>query len=155
MRCQHQTKQAATSIHTKKFKESSQETTIHGKIICELHETLREAQDDVTIGTGADRAPEECCKCCTGCSSSGKPTGIPNLNNKLSEAQISALWPLQIDDYGIIIIPTGVMVRQVIALYSKTGGKNSKHGSITATAIFQPHQFLFLSINFLTLLNHK
>lgn len=56
MRRQHQTKQAATGVRTKKFKaDSSQETTMRGKIIRELHETLKEAQDDVAIGTGADR----------------------------------------------------------------------------------------------------
>lgn len=57
MQHQHQTKQAVTGMHTKNFKaDSSQsETTMHGKIICELHQTLKEAQDDVAIGTGGDR----------------------------------------------------------------------------------------------------
>jgi hypothetical protein len=56
MRRQHQTKQAAIGVRTKKFKaNSSDTTTIRGKIISELHEMLKEAQDDVAIGTGADR----------------------------------------------------------------------------------------------------
>jgi hypothetical protein len=56
MRRQHQTKQAATGVRTKKFKaDSSHETTMRGKIIREFHEMLKEAQDDVAIGTGADR----------------------------------------------------------------------------------------------------
>jgi len=57
MRRQHQTKQAATGVRTRKFKaDSSQsETTMHGKIIHKLHEMLKEAQDDIGIGTGADR----------------------------------------------------------------------------------------------------
>jgi hypothetical protein len=43
-------------VHMKKSKtDPSQEMMIHGKIIHELHEMLREAQDDVVIGTGADR----------------------------------------------------------------------------------------------------
>jgi hypothetical protein len=56
MRRQHQTKQATTGVRTKKFKtDSSHETTMRGKIIRELHEVLKEVQDDVAIGTGADR----------------------------------------------------------------------------------------------------
>ena len=35
--------------------------------------------------------------------------GVPNFT-ELSDARISALRPLQVDDYGIIVIPTGVMV---------------------------------------------
>lgn len=56
MRREHQTKQAATGVRTKKVKtDSSPETTMRGKIIRELHEVLKEVQDDVAIGTGADR----------------------------------------------------------------------------------------------------
>jgi hypothetical protein len=56
MRRQHQTKQAATGVRTKKFKtDSSHNTTLRGKIIRELHEMMKEAQDDVAVGTGADR----------------------------------------------------------------------------------------------------
>ena len=56
MRRQHQTKQAVTGMQTKKFKEDSgHETTMRGKFIHKLHETLKEAQDNVAIGTGADR----------------------------------------------------------------------------------------------------
>ena len=56
MRRQHQTKQATTGVRTKKFKEvSSDETTTRGELIRELHEALKEAQDDVAIGTGANR----------------------------------------------------------------------------------------------------
>lgn len=56
MRRQHQTKQAAIGVRTKKFKtNSSDATSVRGKIIRELHEVLKEAQDDVAIGTGADR----------------------------------------------------------------------------------------------------
>jgi hypothetical protein len=57
MRREHQTKQAAIGVRTKKFKaDSSDATTIRGKIIHELHEILKEAQDDMAIGTGADRS---------------------------------------------------------------------------------------------------
>jgi hypothetical protein len=35
--------------------------------------------------------------------------GVPNFT-ELSDARITALRPLQVDDYGIIVIPTGVMV---------------------------------------------
>ena len=58
MRRQHQTKQAAIGVRTKKFKansDSSYATMICSKIIREFHEVLKEAQDDVAIGTGADR----------------------------------------------------------------------------------------------------
>jgi hypothetical protein len=55
-RRQHQTKQAALGVRTKKFKaKSSDAITIRGKIIHEFHEVVKEAQDDVAIGTGADR----------------------------------------------------------------------------------------------------
>lgn len=164
MRAQHQTKQAATGMHTKKLKmDSSQEMTICGKIIHELHETLKEAQDDVTIGTGADRgrrwtdnhapapggwngvingfmAPETAAgnaanavlaavavankvstfvviyhswmildqaaahwKCVF------TTAGVPNLT-ELSEARLSSLRPIQVEDYGILVIPSGMMV---------------------------------------------
>jgi len=56
MRRQHQTKQAAAGVRTKKFRTDCHETKMRGKIIRELHETLKEAQDDVAIGTGADRS---------------------------------------------------------------------------------------------------
>lgn len=56
MRRQHQTKQAATGVRTKRFKnDSSREITMRGKLIRELHKTLKEAQDDIAIGTGAVR----------------------------------------------------------------------------------------------------
>lgn len=53
MRRRHKTRQATTGVRTKKFKiDSSHQTTARGKIIRELHE---EVQDDVAIGTRADR----------------------------------------------------------------------------------------------------
>ena len=133
--------------------------------------------------------------------------GVPNLT-EVKGARVTALRPLQVGDYGIIVIPNGVMVVRgefqplsdcftsihldsdliiptVIALYSKTGGKNGKHSSVSessnisalsylavqafehmyaqqfrsipaATAIFQTRQFIQISaINFLTLLDYK
>jgi hypothetical protein len=85
----------------------------------------------------------------------------------------------------IILILNKISIRAVLALYSKTGGKNGKHSSVSessnisavsymavqvfepmyarqfrsvpaATAIFQTHQFLLLSsLHFLTLLDYK
>jgi len=89
--------------------------------------------------------------------------GVPNFT-ELSDARITALRPLQVDDYGIIVIPTGVMVGRgkyliifkkfntysnilaVIALYSKTGGKNGKHSSVSESSnisaiSFRPFKF--------------
>ena len=31
---------------------------------------------------------------------------------ELKEAQVTVLWPLQVGDYGVIVIPSGVMVGQ-------------------------------------------
>ncbi|KAF8150905.1 hypothetical protein B0H34DRAFT_156021 [Crassisporium funariophilum] len=223
MRRQHQTKQATTGVRTRKFKEiSSNETTMRGKLIRELHEALKEAQDDVAIGTGANRrdrwtdnrvpapggregvidgatAPDALAgnsanAALTAAAVAKKAAerrkhiftkaGVPNLA-EIKEARVTALRPLQVGDYGIVVLPNGVMVGQVIALYSKTGGKNGKHSSVTessnisaisylavqvfkhmyaqqfrsipaATAIFQTRQFTQLSaINFLTLLDYK
>ena len=36
--------------------------------------------------------------------------GVPNLS-EVNEARISALRPLQVDDYGTIVNPTGVSMR--------------------------------------------
>ncbi|KAF8167513.1 hypothetical protein B0H34DRAFT_854442 [Crassisporium funariophilum] len=223
MRRQHQTKQAATGVRTKKFKEQSDhETTMRGKIIRELHETLKEAQDDIAIGTGVNRkvrwtdnrvpapggregivggvaAPEvsagNSANAALAAASVAKKAaerrkhiftkaGVPNFA-ELKDARVTMLRPLQVGDYGVIVNPSGVMVGRVIALYSKTGGKNGKHSWINesstiaaisymavqvfehmhaqqfrsvpaATAIFQTRQFLQLSsINFLTLLDYK
>ncbi|KAF8809165.1 hypothetical protein BYT27DRAFT_7210458 [Phlegmacium glaucopus] len=141
MRHHHQTKQAAMGVHTKKFKaDSSHETTMHGKIICKLHETLKEAQDDVVVGTGADRgwrwtdnhAPAP----------GGRGGIIDNVaapeilvGNAANAVLAAAAVAKRVDDYGIILIETtvgkeakvSVMVGRVLALYSKTGSKNGKH----------------------------
>jgi hypothetical protein len=53
MRRQHQTKQAATGVRTKKFKPSSKNgTSMRGQIIREFHQALKEAQDKKAVGTG-------------------------------------------------------------------------------------------------------
>ncbi|KIJ59917.1 hypothetical protein HYDPIDRAFT_170487 [Hydnomerulius pinastri MD-312] len=101
----------------------------------------------------------------------------------LADARISMLKPLESGHYGLIFTSGRLRIGKVIALYSKGGGKNGKHGAalkadhIAAlsyvgvqvyqqyfrqtfravtdeTAKFQTHQFAFLpSIMFLCTLN--
>jgi hypothetical protein len=56
MRWKHQTKQAASGIRMKKTRlGGSDDTTLHGQIIRQFHEALKEAQDERAAGSGLER----------------------------------------------------------------------------------------------------
>ena len=73
---------------------------------------------------------------------------MPNLR-ELIDARVTALRPIQLNDYGFAMTELGVMlckgilinaallftdVRIVVSLSSKTAGKNSKHSDITESS---------------------
>ena len=90
---------------------------------------------------------------------------VPNLS-ELSEARVTVLRPLQVDNYGIIVTPAGVMVGRgkflvssepvnaehnsnvltVIGLYSKTGGKNGKHSSVGESSNISAISYLAVQV---------
>ncbi|PPQ87308.1 hypothetical protein CVT25_002058 [Psilocybe cyanescens] len=221
MRQQHQTKQAATGVWTRKSKPVK--GTIRGQIIREFHQALKEAQDEKAAGTGKLRddqwkeglrepapggrggvingvaAPELAGGNATNAAAAAATIAkqaatrrkklfvksqAPRLP-ELIEARVTMIRPLQVDDFGFVITANGVMLGHVVAMYSKTGGKNGKHSAITesssiaavsylavqlfqyrlarqfrsvpdATAIFQTKQFLLLSsLQFLCLADTK
>ncbi|KII84575.1 hypothetical protein PLICRDRAFT_167537 [Plicaturopsis crispa FD-325 SS-3] len=49
----------------------------------------------------------------------------------VADGRVTTLRPVQIDDFAIILTKDGLMIGRVIALYSKTGGKNGKHAAVT------------------------
>ena len=57
MRRRHQTKQAMSGVHTRLSKTTSDDTptSLRRQIIQQLHAALKEAQDDVAVGTGSER----------------------------------------------------------------------------------------------------
>jgi len=105
------------------------------------------------------------------------------LLNEVIDGRVTILRPLKLGDFGIVFTHKGLRIGQVVALYSKTGGKNSKHESVSdssnicavsnvavqlfeymhgrqfrsipeATSIFQTKQFALLGSNaFLCLLS--
>ncbi|KAF8801615.1 hypothetical protein BYT27DRAFT_7261749 [Phlegmacium glaucopus] len=221
MRQQHQTKQAASGVWTKKSKPAKD--TMHGQIIREFHQALKEAQDEKAAGTGKlqddrwkegprepapggrggiidgvtapDLAGGNAANAAVAAGTAAKQAAtrrknlfiksqVPRLP-ELIEARVTMICPLQVGDFGFVLTASSIMLGHVVAMYSKTGGKNGKHSSITesssiaavlylavqlfqyclarqfrsvpdTTAIFQTKQFLLLSsLLFLCLVNTK
>ncbi|KAF8988916.1 hypothetical protein BDQ17DRAFT_1434815 [Cyathus striatus] len=54
-----------------------------------------------------------------------------NTLNLVGEACITLLQPLQLEDFGFILIDSGICIARIGTMYSKTAGKNGKYAAIT------------------------
>ncbi|GLB37771.1 hypothetical protein LshimejAT787_0408220 [Lyophyllum shimeji] len=70
---------------------------------------------------------------------------VPCLQDIL-DARVTTFRPLQVHDYGIIYTDNGLRVGQVIVVYSKTGGKNGKHASVTDSSMISAVSYVGLQV---------
>ncbi|KAJ3823278.1 hypothetical protein F5880DRAFT_1443947, partial [Lentinula raphanica] len=60
---------------------------------------------------------------------------VPSLHNILHEGGVTLLRPLRLSDWGFVYLESanGIFVAQVLAMYTRGGGKNGKHNSVDST----------------------
>ncbi|KAG6905164.1 hypothetical protein DXG01_004460, partial [Tephrocybe rancida] len=159
MRREHQTKYAATGVRTWKDTGNDNEHSSDGipkesirrKLIREFHEALKEGQDAQAVGTGVERSARWLEGSSTKTSGNAANAAaaaetvakkeaarrrriltqakVPCLTD-VCDGRVSILKPLQLGSYGIFFNNDQLVVGHIIALYSKTGGKYGKHGSV-------------------------
>ncbi|RXW12721.1 hypothetical protein EST38_g13134 [Candolleomyces aberdarensis] len=62
------------------------------------------------------------------------------------EARITSFRPLELDDYRIVFISSGLRIDCILTLYSRTGSKNGKHTAITDSPSVSAVSYIGLQI---------
>ncbi|KAF8797488.1 hypothetical protein BYT27DRAFT_7237241 [Phlegmacium glaucopus] len=175
-RRQHQTKQATSGVRTHLSRTTCDDksTSLRRQIIQQLHDALKQAQDDVALGTGTERrerwtapapggrgdlplpvagnsanavlsAEAVSRKAATRRKQIFTKVAVPHLAD-ITEARVTQLRPLQEGDLGFILMEKGVTVGRVIAIYAKTGGKNGKHAAVSESSSISAVSYLGLQV---------
>ncbi|KAF8148818.1 hypothetical protein B0H34DRAFT_735383 [Crassisporium funariophilum] len=155
MRRRHETRQAAMGVKTRNPSTTLSKATKQAKLIQRLHLVLKETQEDTTIGTGLERkaswrAPAKGGRASTDIGVSGNSANaivvataqatkdaqkrrnfftdskVPALEY-ISTARVTMSRPLVDGDFLFVVVDGIVCVGQVLTMYAKTGGANSKN----------------------------
>ncbi|KAF9000963.1 hypothetical protein BDQ17DRAFT_1426796 [Cyathus striatus] len=78
----------------------------------------------------------------------------PSAFRPISEACITALRPLQADDFGFVFIDGKLYTGLVITLHSKTAGKYGKHAAVTDSSSIAVISYLGVQVFENTTANH-
>ncbi|KAF8809095.1 hypothetical protein BYT27DRAFT_7188181 [Phlegmacium glaucopus] len=70
---------------------------------------------------------------------------VPHLREVL-DALVSPFSPLKLGVYGFVFTDHGLRIGRVIAIYSKTGGKNGKHAAVTDASNISAVSYLAVQV---------
>ncbi|KAF9009669.1 hypothetical protein BDQ17DRAFT_1348575 [Cyathus striatus] len=79
---------------------------------------------------------------------------MPAAFRPISEACITALRPLQVDDFGFVFIDGKLYTGLAITLHSKTAGKYGKHAAVTDSSSIAAISYLGVQVFENTTANH-
>ncbi|KAF9076320.1 hypothetical protein BDP27DRAFT_1534327 [Rhodocollybia butyracea] len=71
---------------------------------------------------------------------------VPCVEGCVEAARVSELRPIKVGDFAYVYTDSGILLMQVLTMYSKGGGKHGKHAAVTTSVIISALSYIVVQL---------